>query len=272
MTCNTCAHSNESVYTDTTKASIQRAVDRLPTFCQVVTTKPPNDPDVTRNIPNPDGIVEIVREEEEENENTNPGTIRNPFGESERDSSSSSSSSSSKGGIPNWGIGVAAAGGAVVVAALVSSVVACNYECDPDHRRLRRRRKKGRKGKKNDTPPPEPLDEEKPQLVGYIYPTQTNQTSGHIEYGAHSPSLSMGLSPAVSIAQAPLGPPMSPPISQQTSPQMSPPLNTVNTPHSPPMSHSPPPMAQHGQQAGYFQSQVPGQYPAYQSHPGGQQY
>lgn len=181
--CNLCAHGNESLYSDPIRASIQSNVTSIATWCQVAVEKPNDDPVVIGTLPKPRDLDKIVPKDEETNRKNpsisnpnnpnNPNSpIKNPFGNTSSSSSNNSSSNDSKG-IPTWGIGVAAAGSVVAVLAAVSGVVAYNFECDHDHRKLRRKRK-NKKKKHDDMPPPLMHPEpEKPQLVGYVYPTQT---------------------------------------------------------------------------------------------------
>lgn len=256
--CNTCAQGDQSIYSSQTKSSIQTNLNTLRTWCTTATTKP-DDPEVIGNVPDPKDIEKVTKNEETTNTNS-PSTnnpIKNPFGTSE--SSSSNNNDTKTGGskgIPTWGIGVAAGGGAVAIIALVSSIVACNYECDHDHRKLRRRRKN--KKKKDDEPQyhPQPMQQEpqQPQLVGYIYPNPNDgrpQSQGYFSNPA-SPPMSTPLSGPVSMAHTPTG-------------HMSPPQSPTPMSMSPPVS--PPPFAQPGQH-GMYPTQ---QYQPYQPYPGGQQ-
>ncbi|CAK9781829.1 hypothetical protein CC85DRAFT_298528 [Cutaneotrichosporon oleaginosum] len=247
--CNTCAQGGNSTYTEDTKLSISASWASLGTWCRQVETKPIDDPEVIGTIPDPKP-VEVVETEPTETDTTkDPGPLKNPFANSE-----TSNTGSPLKGIPTWGIGVAAGGGALLIAAVVGSVIACNYECDPDHRRLRRRRKKN---KKNDEEKPQQQQQQQqqqdPQIVGFMVPSERPPSQGYFA-GASSPPLSTPLSAPVSMAHTPVGPgPMSPPQSPPGSP--------------------PPTGAYPQQQYGQFPQQQYGQqYAPYPPYQGGQQY
>ncbi len=232
----------------------------------MVEVKPIDDPEVIGTVPDPKPI-ETVEIDPTTDPNTKDTPLKNPFVDSE----TSSPSTGSKG-IPTWGIGVAAGGGAVLIAAVVGSIIACNYECDPDHRRLRRRRKN--KKKKDDEKPyqqQQQQQQQEPQVVGYMMPTERPPSQGYFA-GPTSPPMSSPLSPPVSMAHTPVGGAVSPPMSP---PPMSPP--PMSPPGSPPPVGYGYPQQQYGQypeqQYGQFPQQQYGQqYAPYPPHQGAQQY
>ncbi|GMK56117.1 hypothetical protein CspeluHIS016_0211730 [Cutaneotrichosporon spelunceum] len=195
--CGTCAVSNESVYSDNTRALIQQNVVDVRNWCAVVIMPPPgsitipgaatpspNAPDSSSpyipnpssvKVPDPSGIRDIV---DSENKNPPPRNVsskpsKNPFGNTSIPLNLAEDKSNNQG-IPAWGIGVAVAGSVVVVAGLAAAVIANGYECDHDHRRLRRKQKKKKKKRRDDDdmPPPEMQEGQKPHIVGYMLPTQ----------------------------------------------------------------------------------------------------
>jgi hypothetical protein len=150
----------------------------------VVPTKPdptkPGDPQPVNpphsvKVPDPRGIRDVV---DRENKNppprntTSPRPNRNPFGNTTVPINTANTNKPGGGGIPTWGIGVAAAGGVVVVVGAAAAIIANGYECDPDHRRLRRKKKNKKKRRDDEMPAPQWNEPEKPQVVGYMLPTQ----------------------------------------------------------------------------------------------------
>ncbi|BEI85803.1 hypothetical protein CcaverHIS002_0600900 [Cutaneotrichosporon cavernicola] len=255
--CNSCSQGGNSTYTDDTKSSISASLTTLTAWCIKVETNPIDNPEVINTIPDPTPVetVEIVPVDPKDTKD--PGTLKNPFTKSD----SSNSSTESKG-IPTWGIGVAAGGGALLLAGVVGSIIACNYQCDHDHRRLRRRRRKNKKKDDDEKPQQQqPPPQQEPQIVGYMVPSERPPSQGYFA-GPASPPMGTPLSPPVSMAHTPIGPgPISPP---QSPPPMSPPGSP------PPMGYAYP-QQQFGQQQ-YGQQQYGQHYPPYPPHQGGQQY
>ncbi|KLT46325.1 hypothetical protein CC85DRAFT_314520 [Cutaneotrichosporon oleaginosum] len=196
--CNACAHSNESVYSDTVRTRIRDHVAHLADWCNTIviveniTTTIPVKPPGSVQVPDPRDIKNEVDRENRNPPPRNTTTPRpNPFGNTTVPINTKSDSTGG-GGIPTWGIGVAAAGSVVVVAGAAAAIIANGYECDPDHRRLRRKKKnKKKKNNNNDMPAPEWQQEpEKPQVVGYMMPTQEyapvpTQEPPNPQYGQH---------------------------------------------------------------------------------------
>ncbi|GMK56116.1 hypothetical protein CspeluHIS016_0211720 [Cutaneotrichosporon spelunceum] len=259
--CNSCAQGVNSTYTDDTKTSISASLTTLNAWCTKVDTKPIDDPEVVSTIPDPTSVetVEVVPEDDNTStDQENTGTITNPFA----NSSSSNSNTESKG-IPTWAIGVAAAGGALVLAAVAGAVIAYNYQCDHDHRRLRRRRKKNKK-KDDDEKPHKPHEEQppqqEPQVIGYMVPTERPPSEGYFA-GLSSPPLSTPLSAPVSMAHTPMS-------QGSVSLPQSPPA--VSPPGSPPPTGYPYPQQQFGQPQ--YDQQYGQHYAPFPPHQGGQQY